>query len=1081
MSKELEEGKVIEIADELDINAVSEEIPEGKDKVSKDDKDFEDFKALYKGLIDDKCKEEYGSCEDEKLWNDIAKELFLNSKYYIPNEEELKPEKIEESKELTEGLKGKTLTIIYDDKDDVEHITHFYCDKDYDIDGEQIKEAIKASDKDIVEIKRMFENKKVNSCDKKLTEDMDRVQNELLKRAKEWISEMDEEDQEYYSKWSDDEIISEWFSSELYPDDVIDLCKEINIDTYNGNLQLSDDHVLFDIVQGLDDKREIDEMLYGEDVTRALEDFENECKELDDEVYTDGRMGRHIVIKPTLQNIINYDTIKEQYMEDQQSFIDSQIYYYNHPEEFGLEESKVSDYTLNEIQKVLDSDAEEYGYTLKIVNADKDIETKTLDIDKEDLEAIYKALSKNKIEENISPLTDTEKTNYYYGTVKSSIPYNVYKIDNKFYDGNGLEIDKEEIDKLVFFEAKFSDKVKAIKKSLKANDKRLSDETAEEQAKKIAGSMIKNESRDRAAETLGKFIYDLGDEAWSYDGEKKTSMGRTLYVIRRNGEAKLNHNELDAKIGKEYPELFPIALQDDALIYEKKKSKKEAKALKEEKEPEQTLEDLVDFLNANDIKRDNIEDNQEKVEKYLANEHLGMTQYIPGVFAIAQFNGEDRKKIGRIIYYSGKNGGWGFHRDTFALENKELNEAKIDKAKLEDIYNRLMDIDEELQDLESEGITIKDNSGHTIADNLVLVINPLLDFMENNEDIDDITPELHYKKGGLEFYENKKLNEEVGTFQDYLAYCKDLNLDKNKPATLNKYLKDFGKYVAAIYGLKDYDEKIADAKKDIKANLNEDKSYEFINSEEALDDSDLMELIAAIYDKLGIEIDETYDNVIEDIDNENIFFQNIDGKKVLTFDNGDKIAYCTGRDSANIPVVEIDIDNTESLEENKGDLTQDIIEVVGEEVKANRESGLLEKEHFVENCIKRLLASRNIRILAKEDKATLTEYAEEAYDKLVKFLSENKKCVKEELIPVEELPDTCYGVLPSDCSIIIIKKGIRGYYRTNKDYEKEYEDIEDWNARMDAADEVADRLNAEIGVTPNERSQMEARSINGNW
>ena len=175
---------------------------------------------------------------------------------------------------------------------------------------------------------------------KKLTEDMDRVQNELLKRAKEWISEMDEEDQEYYSKWSDDEIITEWFSSELYPDDVIDLCKEINIDTYNGNLQLSDDHVLFDIVQGLDDKREIDEMLYGEDVTRALEDFESECKELDGEVYTDGRMGRHIVIKPTLQNIINYDTIKEQYMEDQQSFIDSQIYYYNHPEEFGLEESK---------------------------------------------------------------------------------------------------------------------------------------------------------------------------------------------------------------------------------------------------------------------------------------------------------------------------------------------------------------------------------------------------------------------------------------------------------------------------------------------------------------------------------------------------------------------------------------------------------------------------------------------------------------------------------------------------------------------------------------------------------------------
>lgn len=42
--------------------------------------------------------------------------------------------------------------------------------------------------------------------------------------------------------------------------------------------------------------------------------------------------------------------------------------------------------------------------------------------------------------------------------------------------------------------ATFDDKVKAIKKSLKKKDGRLSDETAEEQAKKIAGSMIKKEN-----------------------------------------------------------------------------------------------------------------------------------------------------------------------------------------------------------------------------------------------------------------------------------------------------------------------------------------------------------------------------------------------------------------------------------------------------------------------------------------------------------------------------------------------------------------------------------------------------------
>ena len=42
-------------------------------------------------------------------------------------------------------------------------------------------------------------------------------------------------------------------------------------------------------------------------------------------------------------------------------------------------------------------------------------------------------------------------------------------------------------------EAKFKDKVAAIKKSLKKNDKRLSDETAQKSAENIAGSMVKKE------------------------------------------------------------------------------------------------------------------------------------------------------------------------------------------------------------------------------------------------------------------------------------------------------------------------------------------------------------------------------------------------------------------------------------------------------------------------------------------------------------------------------------------------------------------------------------------------------------
>lgn len=64
------------------------------------------------------------------------------------------------------------------------------------------------------------------------------------------------------------------------------------------------------------------------------------------------------------------------------------------------QESAVSDYTLSEIKKILDSEETEYGYSLKITNSGADAETKTLDLDKSDLQAIYDALSKNKVTES---------------------------------------------------------------------------------------------------------------------------------------------------------------------------------------------------------------------------------------------------------------------------------------------------------------------------------------------------------------------------------------------------------------------------------------------------------------------------------------------------------------------------------------------------------------------------------------------------------------------------------------------------------------------------------------------------------
>lgn len=110
MKSNLNEGNIKAIDNELeqeDITvAVSTEVPDEVAKVEKDDKtSFEEFKVLYKGIIDIKCRQDFGDCEDEKLWEDAAKELFLQSKNYILVGDEYKAkedlddhiEKIEES------------------------------------------------------------------------------------------------------------------------------------------------------------------------------------------------------------------------------------------------------------------------------------------------------------------------------------------------------------------------------------------------------------------------------------------------------------------------------------------------------------------------------------------------------------------------------------------------------------------------------------------------------------------------------------------------------------------------------------------------------------------------------------------------------------------------------------------------------------------------------------------------------------------------------------------------------------------------------------------------------------------------
>lgn len=87
----LTEGNIQNIDDENVTVAVSTNVPKELDKVEKDDKQsYEEFKILYKDVITMKCKQDFGDCEDQKLWEDAAKELFLQSKNYILDGEEFK-------------------------------------------------------------------------------------------------------------------------------------------------------------------------------------------------------------------------------------------------------------------------------------------------------------------------------------------------------------------------------------------------------------------------------------------------------------------------------------------------------------------------------------------------------------------------------------------------------------------------------------------------------------------------------------------------------------------------------------------------------------------------------------------------------------------------------------------------------------------------------------------------------------------------------------------------------------------------------------------------------------------------------
>ena len=100
---------------------------------------------------------------------------------------------------------------------------------------------------------------------------------------------------------------------------------------------------------------------------------------------------------------------------------------------------------------------------------------------------------------------------------------------------------------------------------------------------------IKEEARDRVAENLPKFVYNLtksdfdkyGETAWSANGPMKNANGKTIYEVYRNGKSDFKIADVVAEIQKEFPEL-KLSLQStapgDRVFFVKETKKQESQS-----------------------------------------------------------------------------------------------------------------------------------------------------------------------------------------------------------------------------------------------------------------------------------------------------------------------------------------------------------------------------------------------------------------------------------------------------------------------------------------------------------------------
>lgn len=224
-----------------------------------------------------------------------------------------------------------------------------------------------------------------------------------------WAKDIDEQIakmKELYNSFADDEK-PEWITM----DDINDYEKEMKEYNKEKKTEITERDLSKDLYQD-EANRRIHTRLEFLDV--YLEELEKALKNNDTDsiISNKSRIKSNVAylipalnIKGSVNGLIDY--LKTTDFDFENSFKETADLLKDLNNEDKKEESAVSDYTLSEIKKIIDSNGNDF--TIKIVDSNEDVETKTLNIDRDDLINIYNVLGNNKITENKITESLTEK------------------------------------------------------------------------------------------------------------------------------------------------------------------------------------------------------------------------------------------------------------------------------------------------------------------------------------------------------------------------------------------------------------------------------------------------------------------------------------------------------------------------------------------------------------------------------------------------------------------------------------------------------------------------------------------------